>query len=411
MASEQGASRRRSSLLAFKGPAQPKRERKKTVLIDPIVPRRASLEGKGAQKGVKRRRSSGASDGDKVDVKRVVKEKRDKGKKRAQAERDEEQDEEDPSDADTPSIRSYTRTVPRTVLAARWTTLSSSAREDLRYEVEQAGRSTLDTLGSHSSSSAQNLKALFSSFADDLDTLLSTLPVPPLPSSISSSSKNGKGKQVLLGAKFEEGEMERKISLLETALEAEQADVDALSSRVEDERRLLKKEEKLLEQFIKATTEARDGIKEDLERKSAHPLVSSLLPTRPSASTFSSASLLVPGLVPSALFTFAPKLSSAWFAEPLTASNTNRSGKRTAKRKGKKRIKTSLESVEARESDDEEVEEAHEAGSAATLASASVVERVEEVLRRLGRAEDAVVGGEAGGSGGQKGKERRKVSE
>ncbi|EGU11059.1 Proteophosphoglycan ppg4 [Rhodotorula toruloides ATCC 204091] len=332
-------------------PAQPKRERKKTVLIDPIVPRRASLESKGAQKGVKRRRSSGASDGDKVDVKRVAKEKRDKGKKRARKERDEEQDEEDSFDADTPSVRSYTRTVPRAVLATRWTTLSCSAREDLRYEVEQAGRSTLDALGSHSSSSAQNLKALFSSFADDLDILLSTLPVPPLPSVVASSSKNGKGKQVVLGAKLEEGEMERKISLLETALGADQADVEALSSRVDDEKRLLKREEKLLEQFIEATTEARDGRKEDLERKA-----------------------------------------------------------RRAKGKGRKRIKTSLEAVEARQSDDEDGEEADGAGAAAKPATMSVVERVEEALRRLGRAAE-VGGGGAEGSGGRKVKKRRKVSE
>ncbi|BGP00590.1 hypothetical protein NBRC10513v2_006392 [Rhodotorula toruloides] len=391
-------------------PAQPKRERKKTVLIDPIVPRRASLESKGAQKGVKRRRSSGASDGDKVDVKRVAKEKRDKGKKRARKERDEEQDEEDSFDADTPSVRSYTRTVPRAVLATRWTTLSCSAREDLRYEVEQAGRSTLDALGSHSSSSAQNLKALFSSFADDLDILLSTLPVPPLPSVVASSSKNGKGKQVVLGAKLEEGEMERKISLLETALGADQADVEALSSRVDDEKRLLKREEKLLEQFIEATTEARDGRKEDLERKSAHPLVSSLLSTRPSASTSSSASLLVPGLTPSSLFTSAPKLSSAWFAEPLSTRNTSGSEARRAKGKGRKRIKTSLEAVEARQSDDEDGEEADGAGAAAKPATMSVVERVEEALRRLGRAAE-VGGGGAEGSGGRKVKKRRKVSE
>ncbi|BGP34571.1 hypothetical protein JCM10296v2_006393 [Rhodotorula toruloides] len=307
-----------------------------------------------------------------------------------------------------PSARSYNRTIPRAVLAARWTTLSSSARADLRYEIEQAGRSTLDALGSHWSSSARNRTALFASFADDLDTLLSTLPVPPLPSAISSSSKNGKGKQVVLGTKLEEGEMQRKTALLESALEAEQADVEALSSRVEEEKRLLKREEKLLEQFIEATTEARDGRKEDLERKTAHSLVSSLFSTRPTAPTSSSASLLIPGLAPSLLFTSAPELSSAWFAESLTARSTNGSGRRKVKQKGEKRIKTSLESIEARQSDNEDGEEADEARSAAGPASTSVVERIEDVLRCLGRAADA---GGAEGSGGRKGKKRRTVSE
>lgn len=100
---QQPSARRRSSLLAFKGPAQPKRERKKTVLIDPIVPRRASLEGKGVQKGVKRRRTSGASDGDKVDMKKADRKKRNKGKKRAREEPHDDEDEGDSSGALKPS--------------------------------------------------------------------------------------------------------------------------------------------------------------------------------------------------------------------------------------------------------------------------------------------------------------------
>ncbi|GEM12357.1 hypothetical protein Rt10032_c20g6374 [Rhodotorula toruloides] len=381
-------------------------------MIDPIVPRRASREENGAQKGVKRRRSSGPSDEDIVDVNRAAKERRDKGKKRAREERDDEADQEDASNKDAPPIRANTCTVPRAVLAARWTTLSSSALEDLRYEVEQAGRLTLDALGSQSSSSAQTLKTLFASFADNLSTLLSTLPVPPLPATISASSKNGKGKQMVLGTKLEEAELERKISLLKTAVEAEQADVEALSSRVHDEKRLLKREEKLLEQFEEATTEARNGRKEELERKSAHPLVSSLLASRSSASTSSSASLLVPGLVPSSLFVSAPKVSSAWFIEPLSrsASGSSRDQRAKGKGKGKKRIKTSLESVEAHQSGDEDEHEDEDEASAARPATGSAVERVEEVLRRLGRAADEG-GGPAEGSGGKKGKKRRKVSE
>lgn len=141
--------------------------------------------------------------------------------------------------------------------------------------------------------------------------------------------------------------------------------------------------------------------------QSTDPSVASLLSTRPSASSSSSASLLVPGLAPSSLFASSPKLSSAWFAEPLSTRGRTE-GVGASEGKGKKRIKTSLDSVEVGQSAEADEGGANGEDFAVRAPVGSVVDRADKVLRRLGRAAR-----DGGGDAitAQKGKKRRKLSE
>ncbi|BGP50853.1 hypothetical protein JCM10450v2_006779 [Rhodotorula kratochvilovae] len=265
----------RRSSLTFKGPAQPTRTRKAPVTVDPIVPR--------ASKPVKkRRRSSGAdsvvsrastsSAGKKgTVVKRAAnRPKRESGasdasEKKAPAKRrrrpepveeDEHESEVGSDEGDDAPVRAYERRVSRDLVAKRWHLLSSFARDDLRFLVERAGRDALDEVfpTGLSSKAAQGVRKTLASFADDFDTLLTTLPVPPLPTALAGAARGkGKAREVDLGRVMAERELRGKANDLQHALEAEEADVEALQARVDEERSLLEQEETLLADFLSAT--------------------------------------------------------------------------------------------------------------------------------------------------------------
>ncbi|GAA6038256.1 hypothetical protein JCM8097_003907 [Rhodosporidiobolus ruineniae] len=318
----------RRSSLTFKGPTTDgKRTRKQTSLIDPIPARRAlTLQPK------KRRRTSGETSARSSKGKRRE-EEGNEGGKRKRAHKDEggtskargkrrrvepDEDEDDAEDADEEDgasaseaedvsssalkVRPYERHVPRETVKKRWKVLSENAREDLRFEAERKGREDLDTLPASSTSAAHKaLSALLTSFTSSLDSLLSTLPVPPLPSSIRIGSHHrAKGSRELeLGWLRDRGEVKRRIAKLDEAYEVEQAEVEALEAKIEDERRLLEEAEETLEAFETARDKLVEVEAGEQETKASHPLLRPLLASRLPLSSHSlshATTLGIPGL-------------------------------------------------------------------------------------------------------------------
>ncbi|GAA5950352.1 hypothetical protein JCM10213_005816 [Rhodosporidiobolus nylandii] len=293
--SRSGSTRGRRSSLTFKGPAAEKRVRAPPKVVDPIPARRRSSEGK------KKRRSSASSAGSASKGKGKEKASetgglsdKARGKRRRvspEPSSDEEEDEEN-DDASTAQVRPYERHVARSLVQSRWKTLSEGAREDVRYQAERTARELLDDLPSASSSSARSLLARY---ADELDTLLTTLPCPPLPSALRiGRNAKGKGREMEIGYALSARELKKRTTALETAYQHEQAEVDALEAKVEEERRLLEADEAALEMFEGAREKLRGAEEEELKAK---PLVRSLLSSRiPLTNTDRSNTLGVPGL-------------------------------------------------------------------------------------------------------------------
>ncbi|BGP19178.1 hypothetical protein JCM10213v2_007265 [Rhodosporidiobolus nylandii] len=308
--SRSGSTRGRRSSLTFKGPAAEKRVRAPPKVVDPIPARRRSSEGK------KKRRSSASSAGSASKGKGKEKASetgglsdKARGKRRRvspEPSSDEEEDEEN-DDASTAQVRPYERHVARSLVQSRWKTLSEGAREDVRYQAERTARELLDDLPSASSSSARSLLARY---ADELDTLLTTLPCPPLPSALRiGRNAKGKGREMEIGYALSARELKKRTTALETAYQHEQAEVDALEAKVEEERRLLEADEAALEMFEGAREKLRGAEEEELKAKrkdvdeagtlkqKRQPLVRSLLSSRiPLTNTDRSNTLGVPGL-------------------------------------------------------------------------------------------------------------------
>ncbi|GAA6016846.1 hypothetical protein JCM10207_003271 [Rhodosporidiobolus poonsookiae] len=320
-------SKRRSSL-TFRGPATSKRIRSAPAVIDPIPARRA-LASKNNNK--KRRRESGTSAAGGA----AAKKQRGEGaaKKRAPGQGGEKQstkgkgkqrrapslDSDNASGSDSGSdgdgdgereatVRVYERHIPRATVREQWKRLSSAARDELRWQAEEAVRDTLDELpGPSTSALARETRAVLSRFTDEFDTLLSTLPIPPLPASLrvgqgrskSRAHDRGKSKEMELGWLLDAGEMRRRIAILERAAEQEQADVSALEAKIADERAALEADETALAAFESARDTLQAAEDAELARKTAHPLVAPLLASRLSLSDPSdtrSNRLSVPGL-------------------------------------------------------------------------------------------------------------------
>ncbi|GAA6058339.1 hypothetical protein JCM3770_001977 [Rhodotorula araucariae] len=274
----------RTSSLTFKGPAQPTRTRRPPVIVDPIVPRTAKPAKKrpstssasqktrtaGKRAPGRPKRESGASDASENQV---------PAKRRRPQPVDEDDEESDggvllasgrarssglPRSADVSGdlgdapARAYEHRVSRDVVAKRWRLLSSSARDDLRFLAERAARRAIDEVypSGPSSKAAQNARKALASFVDDFETLLTTLAVPPLASALAGAARGkgtGQARQVEIGRAMAASELRETVADLQRALEAEEANVEGLQARVDEEQRLLEQDEALLAEFTAAT--------------------------------------------------------------------------------------------------------------------------------------------------------------
>ncbi|GAA5996055.1 uncharacterized protein JCM10292_004919 [Rhodotorula paludigena] len=264
------SSQRRSSL-TFKGPAAPTRSRKPPSVLVPIVPSRPLAHAK-------RRRSStsGAHQNRTSRSLPVTKAKRASSSSQAQQQsararrptkraRVPDSDDDDQSSASSDqeddgaaSTRPYERRIARQVVAKRWRLLSASARDDVRFLAEHAARECVEEAFPHDSTSkaARALTTTLASFADDLDSLLVSLPVPPVPTVLARKHK-GKAREVELGVLMREKDLRRKSEELAAALEAEEAIVETLEAKVDEERRLVEQEEALVASLAAASTRFR----------------------------------------------------------------------------------------------------------------------------------------------------------
>ncbi|GJN93608.1 hypothetical protein Rhopal_006665-T1 [Rhodotorula paludigena] len=266
------SSQRRSSL-TFKGPAAPTRSRKPPSVLDPIVPsrplalakrRRSSTGGAHSHRTsrslpvTKARRASAGSQAQPQSARAR------KPSKRARVPDSDDDDDQSSASSDpeddgaAASTRPYERRVARQVVAKRWRLLSASARDDVRFLAEHAARECVEEAFPHDSTSkaARALTTTLASFADDIDSLLVSLPVPPVPTVLARNSK-GRAREVDLGVLMREKDLRRKSGELAAALEAEEAIVEALEAKVDEQRRLLEQEEALVASLAAASTRFR----------------------------------------------------------------------------------------------------------------------------------------------------------
>ncbi|GAA5853794.1 hypothetical protein JCM8547_007453 [Rhodosporidiobolus lusitaniae] len=289
----------RRSSLTFKGPSSSTRVRKPPTIIDPVPERRKSSEGSASGARKKRRVSTeskaSTSTSAREREKRNAEEKPAKKKRRRSPSPNSASGSDESDDESTTRTRPYERHLPRSLVKRTWRVLSEGSREDLRWEAEREGRELLDDLPP---ARAKAVQALLSRFNHEFNSLLATLPLPPLPSSIRRASK-GKGKigTVDLGDLVEEDELERRITALEQAYAAEQATVEALGSRLEEEQRLHDRDSATLQAFQFAREKLEEAESADVAAMSNHPLLAPLLSSRvPVKEENRHETLVVPGL-------------------------------------------------------------------------------------------------------------------